>query len=317
MLPKPALSSEKMVASKKTTWISKWVLPDIAILSFCVLLLGMIWVTAFAQIEQDREDAIRTIRHDGDMFSRSFEEHVRTIAKTGNQYIAMLKDEYEASQEITPAMGRLLSKIGQDPLLLQALVINANGGVMASPKPYPADVNLAEVPHFVIHRAADSGKEYIGRPMIGRISGETSIHMSRRLNNSDGSFGGIAHIAIEAGYFTKFFRDLDLPDGYVIRVIGLDHIVRASSVADELGINMANADLFKRIDSQSSGFYRGAGLIFGKPLFVSYRVMPDYPLIVQVGVAEDSALASTLQRVMFIWGLPAERACLRYSSLVG
>jgi len=38
----------------------------------------------------------------------------------------------------------------------------------------------------------------------GRASGKWTIHMTRRINKSDGSFGGIVSMAVDPGYFTSF-----------------------------------------------------------------------------------------------------------------
>jgi diguanylate cyclase (GGDEF)-like protein/PAS domain S-box-containing protein len=274
--------------------IKKWVLPDKSILLFCAALLLLVWAVVWWQIDHDRQGTIEMIRQDTDRLARAFEEHVNREIKTNEHYLNSIKAEYEASHSLSAGLEREFRHIAADPLVA-AGVVDASGNLVLSSLPNAAGVNLANVPHFVHHIAADSGKAYFGKPFVGRTSKKLSIHMTRRINAADGGFAGIAIITMDPFYFTKFYRDMDFTDQYVIRMLGQDGIIRASNVAAEIGRDMTGAELYRRMNNAAAGFYHAPELAADRPLWVSYRINAEHPVVIQVGRSEE-ALAPFLQR---------------------
>ena len=274
--------------------IKKWVLPDKAILLFCTVLLLLVWVIVWWQIEHDRQVTIEIIRQDTDRLSRAFEEHVNREIKTNEHYLNTIKAEYEASYSLSTSLEREFRHIAADPLVA-AGVVDAAGNLVLSTLPNATGVNIANVPHFVHHIAADSGKVYFGKPFVGRTSKKLSIHMTRRINAADGGFAGIAIITMDPFYFTKFYHDMDFSDQYIIRMLGQDGIIRASNVIAEIGRDMAGAELFRRLNDTPAGFYHAPELAADRPLWVSYRASAEHPVVIQVG-RSDEAMAPFLQR---------------------
>lgn len=282
-------------------FFKKRVLPDIGVILFCVLLLLLIWSIAFWQVTRDQKATIAMVMNDGDKFSRAFEEHVRQVLKTNDQYMSLMKSEYEGTHTVTPSLQRLLALIAQDPLIIQLALVDAQGKAITSIVPYPEDITFYHLPHFQTHINLDDKHLFIGEPFIGRVSNKYSIPISHRLNNSDGSFAGIVYITLNTEYFTKFYQDMDFDASYVIRVIGLDGVVRASNETDELGMNVVESTMFSKMEEASAGLYHGSGQVDDESFLINYRVMPDYPLVVQVGIME-TVLHPMKQRRLFYLG---------------
>ncbi|MDR3589526.1 MAG: PAS domain S-box protein [Negativicutes bacterium] len=276
-------------------YFREWILPAKSIVTFGFILLVLVWATALWQVDQDRTATIETVINDGDKFARAFEEHVRQVLKTHDQYLLLMKKEYEGARAVTPALTRLMVQIGQDPLVIQLAVEDKNGYMLASFYPSPAGINFADRPHFQAHRDTDTNKLYIGQPFMGRVTGMSSVPLSRRLSNPDGSFAGIVYVSISPEYFNNFYRAMNFNEDYIVRVLGLDGYTRASNSGSELGRDMAAATVFQEINKAPAGVYHSLGQFLGKKVLMSYRQMSDYPLIVQVGVSE-STLAPMLQR---------------------
>jgi len=277
-----------------------WVLPDLALFLFCLLLLVIVWGAAFLQVERDRQATIEVVMHDGDKFSRAFEEHVRQVLKTHDQYLLLMKAEYERAQAVTPALRSILTLMAQDPLAIQLALVDSHGTMIISLLPYSGNVDFSQMPHFQAHVAANTQHLFIGRPADGRVSGISSIPLSRSLNNPDGSFAGIAYISLNPEYFTKFYQDMNFNAYYAVRVIGLDGFIRASNVKDETGADFSRAIIFGKIADNPSGFFYSPGTYFGVPRLMSYRVMPDYPLLVQVGASEEALYPMQQRRATYL-----------------
>ena len=75
------------------------------------------------------------------------------------------------------------------------ILINGNATGDYSP------LDLSDRDYFRAHADATSVGTFVGRPLIGRASGKVFIGVSRRIDNSDGSFDGVAAAIFEPLYF--------------------------------------------------------------------------------------------------------------------
>ncbi|MDT8903267.1 HD domain-containing phosphohydrolase [Anaeroselena agilis] len=272
-----------------------WLRPDLAVLLFGFFVLCAIWGGAYWQTEKDRQVTLDAIRHDGATLSVTFEENVNRILKLYDQYLKIIKANYEENQAVTPELRRLIISLARDPVVNQGAIINPAGEMVVSLLLPPSGLTFSREPHFLAQQKATLGGLYVGEPFIGRVSGKPSIALSRRISNPDGTFGGIAYLALSADYLSSFYRDMGLDEHYVIRVIGTDRTVRASSTPSEVGARVAGGPLFDALAKSPAGFFVADDSVFGQRLLVSYRLMRDYPLVVQVGVSQ-AVLAPLEQR---------------------
>ncbi len=274
-----------MASERMRRFFSNWVYPDVAVVVFCIFLLIGVWGAAFWQMNLDKQVTIANIIKDGEQFNYALEEHVRRVLDTGSLYLNFIKKEYETAQVVTPAILHFGELIGQDPMINLFALVDADGRTVTSLIPYPENFNSAQTPYFEAHVAADNNKVFIGQPFVGRVSHKISIPLSVRLNNTDGSFAGIVYIALNPNYFSDFYQSIESSGYYDITIIGQDKIVRAGSVSSLIGSEMAQNSLFSESAKTPIGSYNLAS--GSERMWQSYRVMPDYPLIIQVGIKES------------------------------
>ena len=266
-------------------------------LGYCCLLLLSVWLSVFAMLAHDYERAVSNVEQTNDQLTRSFEEHVRRSLHAVDEGMLLIKAEYERVG-ITPAISAYFNRAQQNPLLLQILIIDASGKLVASVAPDGPERNFSDRPYFAAHASTDSQQLFINEPVRGRLTDRTAIMMSRRINAQDGSFAGIVSMAVDAAYFSRFYQDMGLRTGQFVRVIGLDGIVRANWPVNtyETGMDMKQSDLFKKhLPARPNGHYDTKGRL-GVPRYISYRTMTDYPLIVQTGYEVEPALAEYRER---------------------
>ncbi len=94
--------------------------------------------------------------------------------------------------------------------------------------------------------------------MIGRASGRWSIQVTRRFQNSDGSFGGVVVASLNPDHFTKFYDRIDFGSSVSISLIGSDGFVRSSGGSGDgfaLGQDLGGTKLF-------SEMHKGANTTF-------------------------------------------------------
>jgi diguanylate cyclase (GGDEF)-like protein/PAS domain S-box-containing protein len=276
--------------------------PDLAVLLFGFFILCAVWGGTYWQVERDRQTTYAVIRHDGDTLSRAFEEQVAGTLKKFDQYLRLMKANYEESRDLTLDVHRMLRNLSRDPAINQAAVINADGKMIAGVLTPPPGLTFDRTPHFLAQKDAVGDRLYIGEPFTGTVSGKPTIALSRRLDKPDGSFGGIVYLAMATEYLSDFYQEIAQREYYVIRVVGNDRTVRASSDASEVGARITGGQLFSELEKSLVGFFETDGSIFGRRLLISYRQMRDYPLVVQVGVSPN-VLAPLEQRRIISLGV--------------
>ena len=276
---------------------------DFAPLGYGVILVFAIWLATAGIVNQNYEQEIREINRNNDQLTRSLEEHVRSSLIAADAKLLLMKSEYERAG-FTPAVGTAMQSVLPNPLLLQSLILNAEGKVVHSTYHGAFAANYADRCYFQFHQQNGRQELYISAPMVGRITGKNSIYLSRRLETPGGEFAGVVALAVDPEYFSRFYRSMELQTGRLVRVVGEDGIVRASwnGRMNELGQDVADGFLFKAMGQRRSGHYQSPGIHYGVDRFFSYRAMNDFPLIVQVGYETEFALAEYRgRRNTFLW----------------
>ncbi|AIO74018.1 sensor domain-containing diguanylate cyclase [Burkholderia multivorans] len=189
------------------------------------------------------------------------------------------------------------------------LVLDAQGNiVLDSQNDVPRHGNFSDRKYFTVHRdRADVGL-YVSDPFASRLRGGTpSIVLSRRVANPDGSFAGVALIAINLEYFHKLFAGLALGPHGSISLIGTDGIMvmRQPYELNTIGRDISQAATFRRFRSAPEGSFLERSSIDGVRRLYYFKTLPNLPLIVMVAEAEQDIYAAWHRRALTIGALVA------------
>jgi PAS domain S-box-containing protein len=160
-----------------------------------------------------------------------------------------------------------------------------------------AKTSLADRPHFIRLRDDPQAGLVISRPQMSCANQKWVIALCRRIDQPDGSFGGIALAAITLKHFSKAFSALDvgthgaiaLRDGELGLIVrypalqGAASVINNKPVAREFSEMVAtgNTDGTFTVHSGSDNVERT----------YSYRKIGSYPLYIIVGLATEDYLA--------------------------
>ena len=134
---------------------------------------------------------------------------------------------------------------------------------------------------------------FVSQPVVGRRSGKTTIHLTRRLSNADGSFAGMIAASIDPAQLTKFYETIDIGKDGIVNLVGLDGFVRAArGFKKDVKYFNPNSGLLSRLHAAPTGTFISAGGADGVGRIASYRKVAGLPLVVIVGLGEHEALAS-------------------------
>ena len=160
----------------------------------------------------------------------------------------------------------------------------------------PVDMSRRE--HFRFHRDAPTAAApkvlYISRPIQARTTGEWILIASIRLEDERGRFAGVAGAALNPLYFVSVYQRIELGPSRVATLYRSDGIVlsRVPDMAAWIGsAETGGRSLIRdRVSKAPSGTFREAGIGGSVARIVSYKAVPDLPLVVAVSLSLDDAL---------------------------
>jgi diguanylate cyclase (GGDEF)-like protein/PAS domain S-box-containing protein len=160
--------------------------------------------------------------------------------------------------------------------------------------------SLAETPghsnsdrsYFIYHRDTPGSALRINEPLQSRLTGRSTIILSKRINRQDGSFAGVLTAAIDSDYFYRFYKTFQLgPDGS-ISLLRNDGAVLIRWPLSDRSTNLSGTDLFSRhLKLSSVGYYKIISPFDGIAKYFGYEETPHYPTIVTLAMSEDWLLA--------------------------
>ena len=255
-------------------------------------------------LDFEKKDTLAEASKQAEIHARLLEEHTARTVRVLDQTTVFIKAEVERDRARFD-----LSRYARDGIFLDSffnLIATADefGQTQQIIPPRPAS-NIRDREHFSVHIERDSENLFISKPVLGRSSGKWSLQFTRRINKGDGSFGGIVVSSLDPGYFTEFYRSVNLGPGSVTELIGIDGIVRArrSESSSEIGQNVSKSELFEKLATASTGTYIGISSVDNAKRIYAYRRLKDYPLIVVVGISENSILGEFQEHSSLMIGL--------------
>jgi diguanylate cyclase (GGDEF)-like protein/PAS domain S-box-containing protein len=303
--PRHAANPPDPVAPKAMSRPTNRRLPLLYLLPlFCALLLGALWTAVLLRIGDEQEAARENAQAESQAFVRIYEEHTVRLLRQVDQASRFLKMEFERNDGFVD-LAAFAGRKGLLPADLAPMItiVDARGEVVTRTHD-EVNVNLRAREYFQAHVEADQDDLYIGRPVIGRVTRQWSIPLSRRLNNADGSFAGIILIALNP---LTLYTDYDAPflgKHGSVGLLGEDDVFRIRRIGESTRFaETVDFSAFKRgYTGGNHGSFTRASPIDGVRRIYSFRRLKDFPLFAIAGLAEEDAFAGYYRnRSIYLW----------------
>lgn len=276
---------------------------------FCIGLIVIGWAAVLQQVRFERAQAVaEAIAQNGNR-AIAFEQYVRRtleVATIATRYVAERFRRGDAGEEFigTPARPAVLrGNLARTGTFLGIAVVNASGDLVATSRPGARPLNVADNEAFRVHVSSnDNDRLYVGRSFRAPAFGRDVILLTRRLDNADGSFGGIVSLVILPEQFTAFFRDARVGQDDVISLIGLDGFTRARRTGNVFssGEDLRGGLVMQMQMQNPNGSYVGPSVLDGRVRIFSHRRLPEYGLFATYGVPEDEIMAAPRARAQVL-----------------
>ena len=255
-----------------------------------LLVLVICGAVAYNLISQKKSILVEKERYLRQL-AQTFSEHVIRTFDGADQTLRYLRREYQDWKYVGT-----LDRIADDAnavtrLFNQIAIVNENGRIVGTSVPMAAvdlaKVDLRDRPHFKFHEMDPRDIPRVGEPLVGRVSKQASIQLSRRISDSQGNFRGLMVTSVSPDYFSDFFQKIVHSEkGNVgVTLLGYDGIVRArtSGTSNDFGQKvMDDQTRSKEFGDADSGAYVRLSSIDQKVKLYSYQKIPEYQLVVNV-----------------------------------
>lgn len=150
---------------------------------------------------------------------------------------------------------------------------------------------------------------YFPAPVTSRFSGQPSIPITRSIIGSGGRFAGLVVAGVDPEAFHQKIASVLVEDEGAAAVFRTDgtFLARAPYHDRYLGRSIAQSPLFTDFFTKSpNGVAHLISVADGNDKIVAYRTLPNYPLLVTVGMTKRTALArwhSQMQEEAAVLGL--------------
>ncbi len=285
-----ALQGAPALRQAAQAWLRFW--PALLMSSVCVGIL----IAYAASILSARERQLESAQDATTNLARTLADHAEATLQLADLTLMELTDRLEmggtnrASLEaIHTYFGEMLPASGR---LQDAMVFDAQGRfVVGAKSTYTSMSGATEA--LAWHRENITDGVHVERPVKDWVAAGWSILLSRRLNKPDGSFGGVAMVAIDLDYFGSVYHALRLGRQGAIALTSASGqlLVRSREGGAVIGQDVSNASFFRRYaEAGPVGTLTATSPLDGVTRMGSFRAVASYPLVVFVGVALDDVL---------------------------
>lgn len=196
-----------------------------------------------------------------------------------------------------PQLKRMITSQRNELAQLHGLFIYDQNGawIVDSNGILPPNANNADREYFAYHRDHPDRAPHVGPSIKSRSTGEWVLPVSRRINNPDGSFAGVALATLYLDHFLKLYNTIDVGTNGVINLISADAkiVVRRPLNEAIIGTSVADGPLFTQLlPKANSGTAIVRSYVDGVERVVGFRRVSDYPLVVFCAMNKEEVLAS-------------------------
>ena len=273
---------------------------------FSILVLLVAWTTVATMLYWQWQATLEAELRQNINMARAIKEHTLRVLETMDQAILRLQTLATEHKPLPQDYLRTANETGLVPdIMTQLAFVDAQGNFQGSnldpDGKRNSHLSLKDREHIRVHlqaREADpTSRElwdglFISKPLLGRVSGQWTIQLSRKVMGLDGRTLGVVVASLNPLHLSNVYSNVQLSPGAGLMLAGLDEIIRvrvidgmSAGVGERMTPALAAATLENLdgtlVDMGNDGVER----------IVGYSRVGNYPLMVVSGTTVEEAFA--------------------------
>ena len=272
-------------------WLQRRSAPPALFSLIGVAVLTVVWFATLNRIDVERSNAraaaVAATRDNLNTYEAQVVRVVREIDRTlkSVQYAYRLRGSGNAALRDLRARGLL------PPSLVFTVSVTGPDGTVTASDVGGGPASLADDEVFRAARAADTLA--VGRSVRREGAGEWRLRFARRLTATDGSYGGVAVVGVDASFFVSGYDTTAVGQHGLLGVLGSDGDFRVLRTGDRVsaGEHVDFASIVPEGETGEAEVRLSGEAPDGVPRFTSARDLYGLPLAVVVGLSEEERMA--------------------------
>ncbi len=278
----------------------------IIVYGFSMFVLVVAWTTVLTMLYWQWQSTLEAELRQNINMARAVKEHTLRVLETIDQAVLRLQTLAAEHKPKPQDYLQIANETGLVPeIMTQLSFVDAQGYFQGSnldpDGKRSGNISLKDREHIRVHLQArdtdPTSRElwdglFISRPLQGRVSGQWTIQLSRKVVGLDGRTVGVVVASLNPIHLSNVYSSVQLSPGAGLVLAGLDEIVRvrvidgmSSGVGERLSAPLALATLENMdgtlISQSSDGIER----------IIGYSRVGNYPLTVLSGTTIDQAFS--------------------------
>jgi signal transduction histidine kinase len=251
-----------------------------------------LWALIALLVYRAHSEAIETAAAAGRNIVRALAEYEESSIRTIDVALRGLREYWMRDpRSFDRAVGRYEGDLRKEKVI-QVAIVDADGWIQYSRLPLRGPLNFADRDYFQEQKAAGRDQLHISAPVMGRVTRQWAIQITRPLFDAENRFAGVIVVAVPPPGLEAVFKDLQIGRDGSITLARADGTILAHSGGLEKAAEVSLAGSPGLAPGEpASGKYRSRGRVDGVERLFSYRRLQDYRLTVYVGQSMDAALA--------------------------
>jgi NO-binding membrane sensor protein with MHYT domain/signal transduction histidine kinase len=274
-------------------------------------LIITMWAAAAISIYAAREAAMDHARSETRNLSAAFADEVSHVLDGVAASMEIVAQRMRAN----PGHYDIYAWASDIPILSGATIHGSIAGpdgwmIGTTLDPAPAPLYLGDREHVRVHMAGQVTGLFIGKPVLGRVSKQITINVTRRVDDKTGKFLGVIIFGLSPSELTSMHKTIDLGQHRVITLSGLDdNVIRARFSRDSpdgltgVGQSLAGGGRPTMASAPDRGTFTRVGVVDKVERLYAYSRVLNYPLVATVGFDLESVLAAQSTNALMISGL--------------
>ncbi|MEK9951780.1 MAG: two-component sensor histidine kinase, partial [Curvibacter sp.] len=282
---------------------------SLVVLLFALATLVIAWAVVSLELRHKRAAAIDAEIRQNTNLARVLQEQTLRVLASIDQATLRMRDSIAAGEFTSEMSVRFASETGLVPdILTQLAFVGPDGRFVGSnldPRGVKTGhVDLSEREHIRAHLKVESIEGavsqfsstglFVGKPVLGKVSGKWTIQLSRRIDGPDGKVLGVIVASLNPGYLEEVYGRVTLGANGVVTLLGDDRSLRARVLDGQprgMGMQLPDAYQSPARAGAREGHELRTSSIDGIERIVAYHRVGDYPLLLLVGSTTDKALS--------------------------
>jgi diguanylate cyclase (GGDEF)-like protein/PAS domain S-box-containing protein len=260
------------------------------------LLVIILFSLAIANLASSREFRLRETARAAHQLTRTLEDRATQSLRGVDAGLSAITNAWRDPEPLQPGRTPMLQLLAESAARLPAVkalaISDLNGTLTWQSESLPTALQNFAGHDFFENQRSSPDRLLLGKPLPDQ--GGAELVVSRRLSDAQGRFGGVVAAFLDLKAFEEFLKSVELgeTDAAIVLHEGGELIARAPAAPTWIGAPASDRLTRETLDRQAGDqTFLGSSPIDSVTRVSAARRVAGWPLIVQVGLGQESALA--------------------------